>query len=412
VKILQVTASYPPYIGGVEFHVYNLARALQFLNNDVNIITSNYPGARAPGNLSEKNVIRLPILCKPMNFRICPSIFKYLKKIEADVVHIHAPPRYFPGATTFFYKFYRKVPLVITNHAPLSEHLVVPNYDEIKKGLISLERSMSIIHNRLFYSWVHKNVQRIIVQGEAMRALLLSIIFNDVDQNIYGKIRIIPNGVNSEVFNPKIYDVRKSREKIGIKKENVIVFIGRLARHKGVDCLIRALQFVKIYFPDVLLLVVGDGIEKCHLEYLCRKLEINSNVKFLGSLPYEDVPLILSSASVLVHPSFYEGIPTVVLEAMSMVKPVVVTDAGCMPEVVEDQRSGLVVEKGNIRQLANAITQILSDNNLALRMGERGRILVEERYDWNVIAKKHLEVYREVLGKSTNECEESDDVFS
>jgi len=381
-KILQVTPFYPPYVGGVERHAYNLARELQLLGNEVNIITSNFPRCYS----SERNVTRLPILCKPGLVPICPSIFKSLKEIQTDVVHMHTPPRFFPEATTFFYKFFkRKVPLVITNHSPISE------------GLISLERAVYIFHNHLIQRWVHKNVQRIIVQGEAAKKELSQMILKDIFQSFSRKIRIIPNGVDCEVFDPRKYRARNARKKFGILEENVIIFIGRLVKYKGVDYLLKALQLIKRDLQDVILVIVGDGAQKRHLEALCQKLDIHPNVRFLGWLPYEDIPLILSLASVLVYPSVNEGVTTVVLEAMSMAKPVVVTNAGCIPDVVQDGQTGFVVKTRNVPQLADAVLSILSDKKLAFLMGRHGRRLIQEKYSWNIIAKQHLKVYEEAL---------------
>lgn len=391
-KILQSTPFYPPHMGGVELHVYNLTLELELLGNNVNVITSNFPKS----NSLDRNTIRLPILCDPWHVPICPSIFKYLKEIETDVVHMHTPPRFFPETTTFFYKFFKRgIPLVLTNHAPISERLVVTNHATSNR--LFFERAAYIFHNRFIHRWIHKNAHRIIVQGEAMKTLFCSTIPKSESQNLLRKIRIIPNGVDHEVFDLKIYNTREVREKFGITEEKVIMFIGRLAKHKGIDHLLNAIRLIKRNLRDLFFIIVGDGLEKRHLEFLCRKLDLGSNVRFMGALPHKDIPPILSLASVLVHPSSYEGVPTAVLEAMAMRKPVVVTNAGCMPEVVQDQQTGLVVEMGNVLQLADAIFSILSDKKLASRMGQRGRRLIEERYSWNIVAKKHLKVYEEAL---------------
>jgi len=393
VKILLITPYYPPHIGGVERHVYNLARSLKLLGNDVSIVTSDFPLNYYP----DKNVIRLSTLCKLFGAPICPFIFKKLNEVEADVVHIHAPPRFFPEATTVFYKFFkRKVPLILTNHAPVTERFILVDVARAN-NLISLEKAVCMLHDRLLYYWVHKSAQRIIVQGEAMKALLYSAILKNQVQDFSQKIRIIPNGVDDVVFDPKTCQEEAARKKFRIREENIIVFVGRLAKHKGIDYLIKAVKLVKSDFPDVLLLVVGNGNERNSLEYLSQKLDLTKNVRFVGDLPYQNIPLILSTATVLAHPSFYEGVPTVVLEAMSMAKPVIVTDAGCMAEVVQNGQTGFVVEKGNVSQLAQALLLVLSSRKFALNMGKKGRDLVKEKYSWTVVTKKHLDLYEEVL---------------
>jgi len=386
-EILQVVAFYPPHLGGTERHAYSLKKELELLGNEVDVITSNFPKCYS----SERNVTRLHILCKPSLVPICPSIFKSLKEIQTDVVHMHTPARFFPEATTFFYRFFRrKVPLVITNHSPISE------------GMTSLERAVYILHNSLIQRWVHKNVQRIIVQGEAAKRELSLMVLKDISDRFSGKIRIVPNGVDCKVFDPRKYCARDARKKFGILEENVIVFIGRLVKYKGVHYLLRALQIIKRDLQDVSLVIVGDGALKPHLKALCQKLDMDSDVRFMGVLPHEDIPLILSFASALVHPSVNEGITTVVLEAMAMAKPVVVTDAGCIPEVVTRARGGFVVEKRNVSQLADAILSTLSDKKMAFRMGQQGRRFIQERYSWSSVAKEHLKVYEEAIQEIEN----------
>jgi len=395
VKILQVTPFYPPHVGGVEFHVYNLAKNLRLLGNDVSIVTSDVPQHYS----SDKKLIRLPPVHQFFGTPICPSIFKKLNEVEAEVVHIHAPPRFFPEATTMFYKFFKKkVPLIITNHAPVTERFILVDAARAS-NLLSLEKAVCMLHDRLPYYWVHKCAKRIIVQGEAMKALLFSAILKNQVQDFSQKIRLIPNGVDDKMFDPKIYNEEVARKKFNIREEHVIVFVGRLAKHKGIDYLIKALKLVKADLPDVLLVIVGNGNERNNLENLSRKLHVDQNVMFVGDLPHDNIPLILSLATVLAHPSFYEGIPTIVLEAMSMAKPVVVTNAGCMSEVVQNGQTGFVVEKGNISQLAHALLLVLSNSRLALHMGQKGRDLVKEKYSWEVVAKKHVEVYEEVLSE-------------
>jgi glycosyltransferase involved in cell wall biosynthesis len=392
-KIILISPLYPPHIGGVEFHVSNLATQLRSFGNEVQIVTSLVPKCK----LNDHNVVRVPAIGSIFDTPICPSLLNILRDIQADLIHIHLPPRFFPEATMLSLRLQKKhIPVVITNHAPVAERIVI-NSELNSSKKVFFEKIFTVAHNQLFWYSVHKNSQKIIVQGKAMEDLLYSNVLRNDIKTFSEKIHIIPNAVDEKLFNPAMFREELVRPLFHIKSKKVILYVGRLAKHKGVDYLIKALSLIKPEFHDLELVIAGSGSERQNLEALSIKMGIHESIKFLGDVPHQEIPSLLYLATILVHPSFYEGIPTVVLEAMSMEKPVIVADSGCMPEVIENGKTGFVVKKGNALELAQAMRFILSDSKRARTIGKAGRASVKEKYTWDVVTLKHINLYKELL---------------
>jgi glycosyltransferase involved in cell wall biosynthesis len=379
-RILHVTNAYPPHFGGTENYVFNLADKQRFLGNVVCIITS-----RLPSNCSsDENVTRLPVL---YDFKgawgelpICPTVFRALKQADFEITHGHAPSRLFLESALFMKCLAKKKkPFIVTYHLH-------------NEGLTNSERIAWNIHNQLVMSRILSNADKIIVLTEKYKTLVKDVFH--VNQQ---KIEVVPPGVDDETFDPKKYKTEEIRKRFEIREENIIVFIGRLTIMKGISYLIQALPTVLSAVPDTSLVIIGDGVLANELRALSRRLGIDSHIRFMGSVPDKDLPQILSLASVVVLPSITEGFGLVLLEAMSMEKAVVATRVGGIQDVVIDGKTGFLVEKRNVDELAEAILGVLSDQELAKSMGDFGRKLVREKYNWTIIAKKILEIYEDTL---------------
>ncbi|QHQ34075.1 glycosyltransferase family 4 protein [Algicella marina] len=153
------------------------------------------------------------------------------------------------------------------------------------------------------------------------------------------------------------------------------LFIGRLAAVKGVPVLLEALRDV----PELELVLIGDGPERRALEAEAR--ELGGRVKFLGYQSQDAVAEALAEADMLVLPSFAEGVPVVLMEAMAAGLPVVTSRVAGIPELVEDKVSGLLVPPGDTAALAEALTTLVEDAGLRREMGEAGRAKVEAEFN-------------------------------
>jgi glycosyltransferase involved in cell wall biosynthesis len=176
----------------------------------------------------------------------------------------------------------------------------------------------------------------------------------------------------------------------------VLVEIGRLCDVKGQRELIAALALLER--DDVTVLLAGEDIEangayRLRLEREARKLGVDDRVRFLGRR--DDVPSLLASADALVLPSWIEGLPLVVLEAMAAGVPVVASAVGGTPEVVVDGETGSLVPPRDVPALARAIDALLADPEQARRFGEAGRQRAREHFDAGAAARRILGLYED-----------------
>lgn len=158
-----------------------------------------------------------------------------------------------------------------------------------------------------------------------------------------------------------------------------LVFVGRLAAVKGVPVLFEALRGLIADHPDLRLTLVGDGPERAALE--ARAGDLRGRVDFLGYRSQAEVAGLLRDATALVLPSFAEGLPVVLMEALAARVPVVATRIAGVAELVEDGVSGRLVAPGDPAALRAALVEVLGDPGLRARMGEAGRARVVAEFD-------------------------------
>lgn len=165
------------------------------------------------------------------------------------------------------------------------------------------------------------------------------------------------------------------------KRGNSLLFVGRLAAVKGVPLLLEAVAAIRKAHPEVRLTVVGDGPDRDALERHAKALGVSDVVTFSGYQPQDAVTRLMDRADVVVLPSFAEGVPVVLMEAMASRLPVIASQIAGVPELVEDGVSGFVVRPGDLKSLTGRIGQLLSDPALCARMGAAGRRKVEAEFD-------------------------------
>lgn len=209
-------------------------------------------------------------------------------------------------------------------------------------------------------------------------------------------IAVIHNGVSLEKFQPG-EPPEGLRNELGLTEDaRVLSVVGRLTPWKGHETLLNALQKVAEEFPQVCLLIVGesafwDAGYGLHLQEIAHTLGLEDNLRWLGFR--EDIPEILRLSEVFVLPSVNEPFGRVLIEAMGVACPVIATNSGGAPEVVEEGVSGLLVKPGDETDLAHAILQLLKTSALAKAMGEAGMIRARQYFDVNRVVAQVQELY-------------------
>ncbi|MGI8826425.1 MAG: glycosyltransferase family 4 protein [Chloroflexota bacterium] len=209
------------------------------------------------------------------------------------------------------------------------------------------------------------------------------------------RTRVIYGGADPERFRPDASVTRRG-----------VLFVGRITPHKGVDRLISALPVgahLDIAGSS------GHDPRPPERDYplLLRQMSADRDVAFLGAVPDEHLPALLRRVAVLVLPSVHhtcygrsirvsELLGLVVLEAMASGTPVICSNLGGLPEIVQDGVTGYLVEPGNVEELHERLAALLGDTGLAFRMGKNARELVIERFTWKACAQRCLQAYEEL----------------
>jgi glycosyltransferase involved in cell wall biosynthesis len=172
--------------------------------------------------------------------------------------------------------------------------------------------------------------------------------------------------------------------------------VGRLEPVKGAQYFVRAAGELKRAGADAHFFVAGTGSRESRLRELAMAHGLDDDLVFLGNV--SPVEPLLARTDVLVMPSLSEGLPIVALEAMALETPVVGSGAGGISEVVEDGRTGLLVEPQDVAALVASVSDLLADPERASAMGRAGRARVEERFTAEGMVRAYLGLYAELLG--------------
>ena len=175
-----------------------------------------------------------------------------------------------------------------------------------------------------------------------------------------------------------------------------IVCVGRLATEKGFDLALSAFATIVRHFPEVEMVIAGDGPQRSELEQQAESLGLTEKVKWLGWVAPEQIPPLLATSQVVLIPSRSEGLPRVAVETALMARPVVATEVGGIPEVVMHQRTGLLVEPENVGALADAIIYFLTHREKGESMGYSARRLALEQFNLDHCVDSYHALYEQL----------------
>lgn len=212
------------------------------------------------------------------------------------------------------------------------------------------------------------------------------------------KIRIVPCGVDVELFRP--IGRQDARSRLGLDNGPYVLFVGRLEPLKGVDVLIDAISILVRQGSPVRLMIAGgnlDGEVATQLRHCVASLRLDSHVHFLGPVDQKDLPDYYAAADVCAMPSFYESFGMVAIEAMACGTPVVASRAGGLQFTVRNGETGFLVPAGHADPLAEAIGRVLADPALRNRLGQAAHAAAAA-YSWDNVSRSILGIYLESNG--------------
>jgi D-inositol-3-phosphate glycosyltransferase len=219
-----------------------------------------------------------------------------------------------------------------------------------------------------------------------------------------GKIRVIPCGVDLDLFRP--VPPAKARKSLGLSKRKFVLFVGRIDAIKGIDLLIRAIgclvEDACLGKCDIGLIIVGgdrdadpriETKEMQRLRRMVQRLKLQKEVAFWGAQRQDLLPLFYSAAEALILPSRYESFGMVALEAMGCGTPVIASKVGGLQFTVEDGRTGFLFPEGDWRQLAERIQKLITFPWVKKKMGKAALSRVK-RFGWAKVTRQVLSIYR------------------
>ena len=205
------------------------------------------------------------------------------------------------------------------------------------------------------------------------------------------RVTTIYNGINADHFyQPEAREAL--RAELGIGPEAfVMTYTGRLIGGKGIEDLLRATAHLAPQHPEARALVVGEGPLDAPLKQLAAELNITDQIVFSGFR--RDIPAVLAASDVFVLPSFSEGLPLSLLEAMAACKPVVASRVGGIPEVVVDGETGLLIDPGDVPGLAAALASLIDDPAQSQRIGTQGQKHVQDHFTVDRMVAQYQALY-------------------
>jgi glycosyltransferase involved in cell wall biosynthesis len=205
------------------------------------------------------------------------------------------------------------------------------------------------------------------------------------------KIKTIPNGIDESVYNFSI-DKDKLKKKLGIPKNGPVIGIGvRLSEQKGITYLLKAMPIIISQNHEVSLVIAGDGPLRKSLEEEASELGIQKHVYFIGLR--EDMPRILKMLDLYVLPSIWEGLPMVILEALSAGIPIIATDVGGNSDVIKHRFNGSLVPSRDPSILGTEINHLLSEPGLRRAYAENGLHVFNSKYSAAIMTRRYESLY-------------------
>lgn len=387
-KVVMLHWGFPPIIGGVESHLAMLGPELTRFGCQVSLLTGSVNGKEEEyvwqgmkikrSRLFDLNSLN-PALLKQQAREISQTITSFLKEEKPDIIHVHNMHYFSLEHADVLAKAKNQlgIPIVLTAHNVWEDSL----WKEF---------------NQRAYYW------------DAVIAVSQYIKDELVKSGYRGdRITVIHHGINPGVFKPDVYKEEAKQKFPSFEGRRVIFHPARMSFAKGSHISIEALAIIKKHFPDVLLVMAGtektvdwgskQSQEIARIKEMIRELELEDHV-YIEFFPWEKMPLAYQAAEICIYPScFEEPFGLVMLEAMAMKRPIVVSRAGGMPEVIKEGETGFIVPMRNPAALAERCCELLANPSLSRQMGEQGRKTVLQLYTKELMAARTLHVYGEVL---------------
>ncbi len=392
-RIAELSTRYPPAPGGVEVHVQEISRRLAARGHHVGVYTSDLerefpwrrldPGFPRSGTREGVRIERLPVWSFPgdLHYPFFRGLEKTLARDRPDVVHVHT---YGTNQAAVARRFSRRTgtPFVLTAHFhpiwSMEGHW--------------LRRRVRSFYDRSLAGPVVGAARALVVQSREEERLLREL------RVPLPPIELIPPGYASPPPAPE--GAASFADSLGLTGP-FLLFVGRLAKNKGLGPLLGAFGELARHDASANLVIVGaDGGQRPFVEAEVARLGLAGRVHLPGFIAEgSQLASAFREARLFVLPSEYEAFGLVLLEAMAQGTPVIASRVGGIPEFVEDGRAGTLVPPLDEGALSKAITDLWDDPSRRERMGEYGRTEIVPRYSWDRVVDRLEALFGRVAGR-------------
>jgi glycosyltransferase involved in cell wall biosynthesis len=362
-------------VGGSERYVYNLSK-VQSEKHDVHIYTTTRYLNRV--GLSQSNGVTIHRFFTPAvvwNINPLSLMMRALTKSKSDVFHIHSY-LYTTSNQAIIAKKLKNRKSLLQLHGGLG----IPPYDI---GLLKL--AAKHFYDRTLGKFTIKNSDLV---GSVSKSDIEYIKFHYAVPE--GRLRYIPNMVDIDLFKP---NTDSSSE------EKTLLYLGDLEPWKGIGTLIKWIYAINRAHPDEFTIrFVGQGScmkNLIHLREYLRKSGNGVSVEILGQKNHNVIPFLLRESSALVLPSYWEGLPTVVLEAMASGIPVISTPVGDVPHLIKHNKTGILIGR-SLKSFRDAVQLVMNDSPQIRRIVGNARKLIEREYNPTKLLTSVNNVYSEL----------------
>ncbi|MGD9381529.1 MAG: glycosyltransferase family 4 protein [Candidatus Thorarchaeota archaeon] len=400
-KILHLCDSLNPAgLGGYESIIHYLSKAMTAEGHESFIATQppyrdspeevqkqHYTTFHLPGNLLEARKWEFYALPEDEREEAAGKLFKpndvgenvsiltdqlvrLIHEIQPDIIHAHSTYVVFNKVITKLRLLSElEIPAIVTIHG-LPKPLILPS----GKETTDFKEFTSDFGFDLIIA-VSENVA--------------GAIKEHLDSDFHERVRTVYSGVDLSVFRP-LPDVDKQWD---------LAFMGRLEAMKSIDLFPEMLSLLKPKFPDLRMMMTGEGSLKDWLFKEFEKKGVSSMVDYQGVVETSEVPALINKSRVFLYPSRREPFGLSIVEAMACGVPVITTDVFGPREIVKHNYDGIAVSPDDVRALADAVETLLSDEDLRKRIAQNGLKSVAERYDIKEHAKQLVTIYQEMIDR-------------
>jgi glycosyltransferase involved in cell wall biosynthesis len=356
---------------GTEYQVFGLSKEFVKRGHEVYIVRRWYDGQKGEEIQGIKVInvasLNLPdtLIQKAMTHLIFSKYAaKEIKRIKPDILNL-------TGKYSSYSVCKLDIPTVHTTHT-IPSGLLPGNLAPRRRGILGSIHPTKWLESRLY-----SNCDVIVALNEEHRQYLSNRGFKTIS---------IQNGVKIENYTPNYSD------------KGYIFFGGRIVKLKGLQYLIEAYSMLSSEIRNKFELVIGGfGPEKENLEKVAIELGIKNRVIFLPWIPNSDFIKKIASCSVYAMPSFYEGLPVALLEAMALGKPVIASNIPGIQEVITHGKDGFLFETGNVSELKKYLELLLESSELRREIGKNARKNVGEKYTFAKVADQYIALFNKLL---------------